>query len=133
MSRLAPAIRLRRRQLDALATKLAGQQAAAHALAAEADELERRRSAERHLTAAAPIACDAWFAHGARRLVALGKVRSTAEQKLADLRRATVEARARLQLLEDAAAEARRAEERRRHAKADAALDDRIASTWGQR
>jgi hypothetical protein len=133
MSRLAPAIRLRRRALDAIALRLAARQAEVHALAGEASTLAQRRTAERHFAAAAPLACDAWFAEGARRLVALHDARGEAERGLAALRQETVQARARLQLLEDAAAEALRAENRRRLAKADAALDDRIAAGWSRR
>lgn len=133
MSRLAPAIRLRRRQLDSVALALAAKQAAAFALADEAASLEGQRAAERHLASAAPLSCDAWFARGAARLRALAEAKAVAELKLADLRADVVRARARLQLLEDAAAEAARAERRKRLARADAALDDRIAAGWSRR
>lgn len=130
MSRLAPAIRLLRRQLDALALRLAAEQARLLELASAVDTLARRRTAERHFVATAPVPCDAWFAHGARRLDALAHARAATEEKLACLREEAVQARARLQLLEDAAAEAKRTERRRQLAKADAVLDDRIASAW---
>lgn len=133
MTGLAAAIRLRRRQLDALAMALSTEQAAAHDLAVQAQELSRQRTAERHLAAAAVLSCDAWFSDGARRLSALARARGEAEQKLADLRSQAVQARARLQLLEDAAAEAQRGVRRRREAKAGAALDDRIAAAWAAR
>lgn len=133
MSRLAPAIRLRRRALDAIAFRLAAGQAEVQALAGEASELEQRRTAERHLSAVAPLACDAWFAQGARRLGALHDAHAEAQCGLADLREEAVQARARLRLLEDAAAEALRAENRRRLGKAEAALDDRIAAGWSRR
>lgn len=132
MSSLAPAIRLRRRQLDALALTLAAEQARLVELAGETETLGQRRSAERHLVAVAPVSCDPWFAEDARRLHALGQARAASERRLADLRQETVQARARLQLLEDAAVEAERADRRRQLAKADAALDDRIASAWAR-
>jgi hypothetical protein len=130
---LATAIRLRRRELDALALTLAAEQAAADALSARAGDLARKRTAERFLSAAAPFPCDAWFAEGTRQLSALARARTAADRSLADLRAQAVQARARLQLLEDAAAEKLRAERRRRNAKAEAALDDRIAAAWARR
>ena len=93
----------------------------------------QQRQGERHLTAAAPLSCDAWFATSARELAALAEARSASEQALAVLRNDAVQVRARLQLLEDAAAERTRASRRRVDAKADAALDDRIAAAWGRR
>ncbi|GAA4001002.1 hypothetical protein [Sphingomonas humi] len=130
MSRLAPALRLRRRQLDALAVKLAAEQAAIHALAEEAHGLSQRRTVERYFAAAAPAASDAWFSHSARRIAGLTQDRAAAELRLAELRHQAVQARARLQLLEDADLDARRAERSRRLARADAALDDRTAAAW---
>lgn len=133
MTGLAAAIRLRKRQLDALAMRLAGEQAVVNALLQQRDDLTRARAAERRLAAAVPLPCDPWFANGARRLTALGKGQAAAEQQLDALRQEAVQARARLQLLEDAAAEAARAADRRREAKAAAALDDRIAAAWVRR
>ncbi|UUR06897.1 hypothetical protein [Sphingomonas glaciei] len=132
MTGLAAAIRLRRRQLDVLAMTLAAEQATLHALANDAQRLERQSVAERHLASVAPLASDAWFTHGARRLTALADARTRSERTLADLREQVVQVRARLQLLDDAAAEARRAADRRREAKAAAALDDRIAAGWSR-
>ncbi len=133
MTGLAAAIRLRKRQLDTLAMRLAAKQAAVNALASEREDLIRRRAAERHLAAAAPLPCDPWFTRGAHRLLALAAAEADAEQALSSLRQEAVQARARLQLLEDAAADASRAAERRREAKAEAALDDRIAAAWHPR
>jgi hypothetical protein len=133
MNRLAPAIRLRRRALDAIALRLAAGQAEVQALAGEASMLAQKRTVERHFAAGTPLSCDAWFAEGARRLGRLHEARAEAERGLAALREDAVQARARLQLLEEAAAEARRVENRRRLAKADAALDDRIAAGWKRR
>ena len=133
MTGLAAAIRLRKRQLDALAMRLAGEQAAVNALMHQREDLTRARAAERHLAAAVPLPCDPWFMHGARRLIALGKAQAAAEQQLAALRQEAVQTRARLQLLEDAAADAARAADRRREVKAATALDDRIAAAWVRR
>ncbi|NJC04441.1 hypothetical protein GGQ97_000234 [Sphingomonas kaistensis] len=133
MSGLAAAIRLRRRQLDALAMTLAAEQAAGQALARETRDLERHRAAERQLVSAAPFSCDPWFDHGARRLEAIADARARSDRALADLRDQAVQARARLQLLEDAADAAASALRRRRDAKAAAALDDRIAAGWSRR
>lgn len=133
MSGLATAIRLRRRELDRIALKLATEQARGHSLADRADRLVEQRQGERHLTAAAPLSCDAWFAASARELTALAHARAASEQALAVLRNDAVQVRARLQLLEDAAAEKTKARRRRLDAKADAALDDRIAASWARR
>ena len=59
MTGLAAAIRLRKRQLDALAMRLAGEQAAANALLHQREDLSRARAAERHLAAAVPLP-DGW-------------------------------------------------------------------------
>lgn len=133
MSGLATAIRLRRRELDRIALELATEQARGQSFADRAEGLAQQRQCERHLTAAAPLSCDAWFATSARELAALAEARSASEQALAVLRNDAVQVRARLQLLEDAAAEKSRASRRRVYARADAALDDRIAAAWGRR
>ncbi|WP_338502737.1 hypothetical protein V6R86_05350 [Sphingomonas kaistensis] len=133
MTGFAAAIRLRKRQLDALAMRLAGEQAVVNAILHQRDDLTRARAAERHVAAAVPLPCDPWFKHGERRLTAIGKAQAAAEQRLDALRQEAVQARARLQLLEDAAANAARAADRRRDAKAAAALDDRIAAAWVRR
>lgn len=132
MSGLITAIRLRRRELDRLALALANEQAKGYSLAG-ADRLVEQRQGERHLKAAAPFSCDAWFAASALELTALAHARAASEQALAVLRNDAVQVRARLQLLEDAAAEKTKARRRRLDAKADAALDDRIAASWGRR
>lgn len=133
MSGLITAIRLRRRELDRLALALATEQANDHALGEQADRLGERRVSERHLTAIALLSCDAWFAASARELTALAEARAKSRQVLKMLRNEAVQVRARLQLLEDAAAEQAKAKRRRSDAKADAALDDRIAATWHRR
>lgn len=131
MSGLGSAIRLRRRALDALALRLAGEQAAARLLEAEADELHQRRTAERLQNAAAcPAAADAWFAQASHRLLGLADAKRAADHRLEALRHEAVQTRASLQLLEEAEAELRRADRCRRLAKAQAALDDRTASLW---
>jgi hypothetical protein len=133
MTGLAAAIRLRKRQLDALAMRLAAEQTTVQALRTRSEALTRQRTAERHLAAAAPLSCDPWFAEGARQHSRLAQARASAEHALAALRHEAVQARARLQLLEDAAADAARDADRRRDAKAEAALDDRIAAAWVRR
>ena len=133
MSRLAPAIRLRRRQLDTLALKLAAEQAAATGLGQERDRLAANRAAERHHAALLPLAADRWFAAAGSRLAALSAARAEAEARLQALRHDTVEARARLQLLEDAAMAADKADRRKALRRAEVALDDRTAAGWSRR
>lgn len=133
MKSLAPAIRLRRRQLDALALKLAAEQAEAVTIEQQRAALLVARAEERQQAALVPLAADAWFDNAARRLVNLAAAGSAANARLAALRRETVEARARLQLLEDAAASAALAARRKTEAKAAAALDDRIAASRTRR
>lgn len=133
MKSLAPAIRHRRRQLDALAVKLAAEQAEAAALAEQRAGLLVARAAERQQVALVTLAADAWFDQAARRLQGLAAASTAADTRLAELRRETVEARARLQLLEDAASAAAQAARRKAEAKAAAALDDRIAAAWSRR
>ncbi|WP_300973716.1 hypothetical protein [Sphingomonas sp. LHG3406-1] len=133
MSRLAPAIRHRRRLLDALALRISAEEREQRALGEAAESLTELRRAERHLAAAVPLAADAWFADSARRLEALGAARKAGSDRLAALRRETAEARGRLQLLEDAAAVARKAERRAAERRAQAALDDSTAAAWSKR
>nr|WP_314445722.1 hypothetical protein [uncultured Sphingomonas sp.] len=133
MTGLASAIRLRRRQLDTLAATLAAEQAALHALAGQADQLVRQREAERQLAAIVAFPCDPWFAEGKRQLSSLDEAHAAGAARLAQLRAEAVQCQARLQLLEDAAAEAKRAKGRRQEARAAAALDERIAAVWCRR
>jgi hypothetical protein len=75
---------------------------------------------------------DQWFAVTSQRLHAFDQEANASEQRLAGLRTATIEARARLRLLEEAEADSRRLAMRLRDKKAQDALDDRTAAGWGR-
>ena len=124
MSRLAPALRMRRRELDALALAIGAEQHRAALLAGAASALDAQRPAERAFTSSAPIAADAWFAAVASRLADLAVEGSASDRRLAALRTAAGDARARLSLLEEADAVAAAAVRRALDRKAQGQLDD---------
>ncbi len=128
MSRLAPALRMRRRELDALALAIGAEQQRAALLAEAATTLAAQRSAERSLGGSAALSADAWFTAAARRLAELATEGSVSEQRLAALRSAAGDARARLSLLEDADAAAAAAHRRDADRKTQGQLDDSSAA-----
>lgn len=132
MSRLAPAIRLRRRELDALALSIAAEQQRLDALQRQSCDLADQRSSERLLAPATPCATDAWFGTTARQLQVLAGAQMQANERLAALRLDALHCRARLQLLEEAQASTRKAEARRARQRVQTALDDRTAALWGR-
>jgi chromosome segregation ATPase len=130
MSRLAPALRIRRRQLDQLRLMIGSEQARASALASAAADLSDQRTRERVLASQAEVAADPWFAASRQRLALLGRSEAESQARLATLRQAATDARARLSSLEEADAAARAADRRVRDKAAQAALDDRAAAAW---
>ncbi|GAA4033914.1 hypothetical protein GCM10022281_12390 [Sphingomonas rosea] len=130
MSRLGPAIRHRKRMLDQVAMEIAAEQARDGALLTKGETLTARRACERLRAAVTPVPSDAWFENTRRRLGALAAARAESASRLAELRHVAVEQRARLRLLEDAAAAAHAADRRRRERTIAAQLDDRTASLW---
>lgn len=132
MSRLAPALRIRRRQLDGLRLAIGAEQARAAMLATESTDLSARRTAERLRAASSEVPSDAWFLTSARRLADLGHLQAESERRLAALRQSATDARARLSLLEQADEAAQAAERRVRDKARQAALDDRTAAMWNR-
>ena len=133
MSRLGPALRVRRRQLDTIAQAIAAERTAGELLLAAARQLAGQRGAERRLAVGAPCSAEPWFAAARSRLYALHIDKARSDERLARLRASAIEARARLSLLEAANAAAREADRRTRDKAAQAALDDRTAARWSRR
>lgn len=133
MSRLAPALRIRRRELDLLRLAIATEQRSLSDVNAAAAALAERQKDERRLATTLACSSDDWFAEASRRLHSLGEEGRASLQRLARLRAATVEAQARLSLLEEAERVARRVADRAREQKAQDRLDDRTAASWGDR
>ncbi len=130
MSRLAPALRHCRRQLDDLRLAIAAERRQVEATEQAAADLWARQRIERHQASSFVPSSDQWFAVTSQRLQALIQEAHASEQRLAGLRTATIDARARLRLLEEADFEARRLAMRLRERKAQEALDDRTAARW---
>lgn len=133
MSRLAPAIRHRRRALDRLALSIAAEIRADAALADEAKTLDRQRQDERSLATPCPNVAEAWFGAARRRLGSIADERAERSRRLGALRAETLALRARLRLFEEAEAEQRRAEQRAGERRRQAALDELTAARWARR
>ncbi|GAA4010301.1 hypothetical protein GCM10022280_04380 [Sphingomonas swuensis] len=128
--RFVTALRIRRRALDQLALAIAGERRRSDQLAAAGEALRDCRMAERRLASSSPFDPDRWFAVTAARLDDLAAEKELSGERLAGLRAAAAEARARLSLLEDADHAARVAEQRRRDKAKQDALDDRTGASW---
>lgn len=133
MSRLAPALRIRGRQLDALRLAIASEQQRTLDLSRAADDLSSQRLEERRRAFSSPLTSDAWFAASARSLEQLSDEQGASAAKLAILRDETRNARARLSLLEEAERSARAAATRALEGRTQAMLDDRTAACWARR
>lgn len=130
MSRLGPALRVRRRELDRLALAIASERQRGAAAAELAQRLVAQREEERRCPVNPTWAADAWFAQSLQDLQTLRVAEAESERRLAGLRRSAAAARARLNLLEEAHEASRAAERRLRDKAAQAALDDRSAAGW---
>lgn len=133
MSRLAPAIRIRRRALDRLRFAIGAELQQAVALGDAASGLASRRHSERIAALSATVPSDPWFAAAARRMAMLEQARIASAARLSTLRHEVGEAQGRLRLLEQAAENAAATERRKREKAAQARLDDFCAgrrSRW---
>lgn len=128
MSRLAPAIRHRRRLVDALARTVADTARALADREVEVAALTNRRADERRAAPDCPVAADAWFTASRRRLGQIASEKHALAERLAGERAAVRAQAARLQRLEEIDAAARRAQRLLAERRAEAEIADLVAA-----